>query len=200
MVAKRVQWASHLQLLAELRHIEPRIWRRLLVPAATPLTVLHGVFQFVFGWNDSHLHEFEVAGVRFAASSIEDEELAVDENAAPLGALVRQGSKFVYRYDFGDDWMLDIKVESVLDPDRKAFRFACVDGRRAGPPDDCGGAHGYEELVRTLADPSAPDHAEMKRWVGRRFDPEKFDAEKLNKKLATVSKVFDRAMKRRSAD
>ena len=51
-----------------------------------------------------------------------------------------------------------------------------VDGRRAAPPEDCGGPPGYEELLRVLSDPSAPEHADMCTWVGPDFEAEQFDA------------------------
>jgi hypothetical protein len=35
--------------------------------------------------------------------------------------------------------------------------------------------HAYHELLKTLADPSDPEHASMLEWVGGSFDPEEFD-------------------------
>jgi len=58
-------------------------------------------------------------------------------------------------------------------------------GERSAPPDDCGGPHGYESLLETLADPDDPDHASSHAWACRqkgrrgRFDPEAFDEQKL---------------------
>ena len=52
---------------------------------------------------------------------------------------------------------------------------ACLDGRRACPPEDCGGPWGYKELLEILADPSHEEHAERVEWVGEwgggRLDP-----------------------------
>jgi hypothetical protein len=36
----------------------------------------------------------------------------------------------------------------------------------------------------------------MRRWVGRRFEPEKIELERVNKKLATMARRFDRATRR----
>jgi hypothetical protein len=38
----------------------------------------------------------------------------------------------------------------------------------------------------------------MKRWVGRRFDPERFDMPAVNKKLATLAKRFAPRVRRSS--
>ncbi len=52
---------------------------------------------------------------------------------------------------------------------------ACVDGRRACPPEDCGGTWGYRDLLEILTDPTHPEHDERREWIGRPFDPEAFD-------------------------
>ncbi len=69
-------------------------------------------------------------------------------------------------------------VEKVLAADDGAPVTvpACVDGRRACPPEDCGGPWGYEELLAIFADPSHPEHAERREWLGRPFDPDAFEA------------------------
>jgi len=54
-----------LQLRIELRDIEPVIWRCVLVPDTITLVRLHAVIQAAMGWWDSHLHEFDIAGLRY---------------------------------------------------------------------------------------------------------------------------------------
>lgn len=95
-----------------------------------------------------------------------------------LDAVAGEGSKFDYVYDFGDDWRHRIVVEKVLAPDDGAAVTvpACVDGRRACPPEDCGGTWGYEELLAILADPSHPECEATRLWAGHEFDPAAFDA------------------------
>ncbi|PZN93814.1 MAG: hypothetical protein DCF30_21190 [Hyphomicrobiales bacterium] len=46
---------------------------------------------------------------------------------------------------------------------------------RARPPEDVGGASGYERFLVVMADASDPEHADTKRWCGGQFDPEWFD-------------------------
>lgn len=38
----------------------PSIWRRIQVPGNMNLLDLHDVFQAVMGWQDSHLHQFNI--------------------------------------------------------------------------------------------------------------------------------------------
>jgi hypothetical protein len=42
----------------------------------------------------------------------------------------------------------------------------------------------------TLSDPEDDEYQDVKRWVGRRFDPERFDLPAVNKKLGTLAKRF----------
>src|SRR5271168_249067 len=57
-----------LQLRAVLRGISPLIWRRLLVPSDTTIAQLHEVLQVAFGWEDMHLHRFEIRGREYGLS------------------------------------------------------------------------------------------------------------------------------------
>ena len=51
----------------------------------------------------------------------------------------------------------------------------CTGGRRARPPEDCGGVSGYENVLAVLADPADEEHASMLEWVGGSFDPDGFE-------------------------
>ncbi len=181
------------ELRITLRHIDPPIWRALRVPADVPLSVLHEVLQTAFGWTNSHLHDFHVGDIRFGMSEVEDEQFSVDERAAPLGAVARAGSKLAYEYDFGDSWEHDIVVERV--DSRGDGAILCTGGARACPPEDCGGAYGYAHMLEVLANPRDEEHANMKQWVPRAFDSEKFDLAAVNRKLATLSKRVVRLRK-----
>ena len=52
----------------------------------------------------------------------------------------------------------------------------CLDGSRACPPEDVGGAWGYAEFLEAIAEPKHERHGELLEWIGGEFDPEKFDA------------------------
>ena len=40
---------------------KPPVWRRLEIPSAMPLNLVHVVLQVAFGWHGYHLHAFETA-------------------------------------------------------------------------------------------------------------------------------------------
>ncbi|MCC7172148.1 MAG: plasmid pRiA4b ORF-3 family protein, partial [Planctomycetes bacterium] len=71
-------------------------------------------------------------------------------------------------------------------------------GERACPPEDIGGIGGYEVFLDALADPKHVSHDDYVAWIGS-FDPDEFDLERINAKLArTGAKRRPRKSKRAS--
>lgn len=50
------------QLKVTLAGVTPMAWRRLQVRSATTLAELHEVLQVAMGWENCHLHAFEIGG------------------------------------------------------------------------------------------------------------------------------------------
>lgn len=177
--------ARSLRLRASLREIAPEIWRVLLVRESSSLATLHAVLQRAMGWTNSHLYEFEINGQRFTDletwEPFGDDEAPGDCRAIRLRDLaLKEGSIFTYLYDFGDHWLHDVTVEEIGPISKGETLPRCTAGARACPPEDCGGTHGYFDLLEALHDSSHPEHASSRVWVGGRFDPETFDLRKAN--------------------
>jgi hypothetical protein len=156
---------SVLRVKVQLMDISPPIWRRLEVPADLTLAQLHDVLQSVFGWNDTHLHAFErpmARGERGRGGWPRRERVPDGrERRLRIGTLLAEpGDVLHYRYDFGDDWDHRIVLEDRLDPADGIAYPRCTAGRRAAPPEDCGGAPGYENL---LAAPRRPQPSRTRR-------------------------------------
>ena len=83
--------------------------------------------------------------------------------------------KLMYGYDFGDGWEHDVLLEKILPFKRGTELPQCTAGRRACPPEDCGGEPGYLNLLEVLADPKHEEHESMLEWVGGHYDPAAFD-------------------------
>jgi hypothetical protein len=163
-------------LRLELLEIEPPIWRRIQVPGSFTLADVHDVTQLVMGWEDSHMHLFEIGGARYGFGDNEFDDDEQDDSAVLLGDLgLRQGDCFRYLYDFGDDWEHLVTVEAVRRDSRPADVPRLLGGERACPPEDCGGVHGYQEVLEALADPAHEEHASLRAWLGRPWDPEAYD-------------------------
>ena len=55
-------------------------------------------------------------------------------------------NKALYEYDFGDGWEHTVVLEKVL-PAKPGVNYPiCIDGKRACPPEDCGGFE-FEYIV-----------------------------------------------------
>jgi hypothetical protein len=164
------------QLKATIVGTKPPVWRRLLVEETASLQDLHHILQGAFGWYDCHLHEFEIDGVRYGTDDGEGwDPPPKDDQRVRLGAVAKQGTTIKYTYDFGDNWVHRLVVEKV-GPAQPATTYpSCIGGRRACPPEDCGGVWGYEAFLAAIADPDHPEHESRLEWVGGEFDPEAFD-------------------------
>ncbi|MBM5810409.1 MAG: plasmid pRiA4b ORF-3 family protein [Gammaproteobacteria bacterium] len=176
------------RLKVSLRGIRPPIWRRFQVPADMTLRKLHDCLQEVMGWTDSHLHQFEAGGVIYGTPDADFGVATINETRARLEQVLRRPKdRLTYEYDFGDGWEHDVVLEGILPP-APAARYPIVeDGKRACPPEDCGGPYGYLCFLEIIADPRHPEHEEMLEWAGGQFDPEAFEVPEAKKTGRTRS-------------
>ncbi len=178
------------QLRVSLLGIKPPIWRRVLARQDVKLPQLHAILQIVMGWTNSHLHQFKVGDVVFAQPDQEyDEPGPIDYRRITLNQIApRRSSTCIYEYDFGDSWDHLITVEDELPIETVRGPVPrCLEGERACPPEDCGGAYGYADLLKALRNPRHPEHDGSVEWVGPDFDPERFDLERVNDGLARLA-------------
>jgi hypothetical protein len=177
-------------LTISLDEVEPRVWRRLEIPAGYNFNRLHQVLNAAMGWLDMHLHEFEVAGKRYGdgVDMAAEADAALPEADLVIGDVARSRQhRFAYWYDFGDDWWHTVEIESVVPALSGVFYPRCTDGAGACPPEDCGGPPGFEELKRALADPGHPDHEDLKEWYGGKVDLDLFSIEATSALLRQVT-------------
>lgn len=180
--------AAILQLHIELRGTRPKVWRRVLVPETITLARLHLVIQAAFGWGHSHLHEFVAGdGERYGTPDpMYDEPGSITSESTRLTTALNR-STLSYVYDFGDYWDHRIKVEKKLAPIPEFVLPFCTGGACATPPEDCGGAPGYAQFVRAMANPDDPEHDNLVEWIGTdTWDPLAFDTIEINDRLAEV--------------
>jgi hypothetical protein len=180
------------QLKITLDDIEPEIWRRVVVPSSLTLAELHAVIQGAMGWQDCHLHMYEIDSRRYeipGSDGLSALEESLDERAYRLEDLLAVGMEFCYAYDFGDDWGHWIDVEEHREASRGETSPKCAAGNRACPPEDCGGPFGYPEFLDALANASHPDHGHLKEWVGA-FEPEAFSTTQANALIAAIFALY----------
>jgi hypothetical protein len=176
----------------------PPVWRRVLVPAQFSFLRFHKVIQASFGWENYHLFQFSPNG--YTAEVLIEIPFEDDNLFGPVQKKLHAGNtklseifsepkqKFIYIYDFGDDWIHQLTLETITED--KLLRAACTDGKGACPPEDCGGAPGYSYLKEILANSKHPEHKGMKEWLGlapkEKWDAETFDLETTMKLVSKI--------------
>lgn len=183
MARKAATTGDIVKLKVTLTGMRPPVWRRLLIPAAMTLGDLHIAIQAAMGWENAHLHDFDIAGDRFGDPANTDH--VDDEADMTLAGVLEAGvARFKYTYDFGDDWIHLITIEGTI-PRVEGHRYpACIAGKRACPPEDTGGPYGLANILAVRADPSHPDHEEISGWMEEDFDPNAFSIEEADAAVA----------------
>jgi hypothetical protein len=147
------------------------------------------LIQTAMGWTNSHLHQFEIADLRytdprFMTGDFEDFG-ALDYSGMRISDLVAiHGSqlRMAYEYDFGDGWQHEVILEKVMASEPGAKYPRCLDGERACPPEDVGGVYGFADYVEAIANPHHSEYRELLKWNGP-FDPAQFDAKKATSRM-----------------
>ena len=179
--------SNYVSLRIELLHVNPLIWRRLLVPASITLPDLHLAIQGAMGWTNSHLHQFDIDGTSYGEPDEYGEVKILPEQSKKLStALGKNVREFLYQYDFGDNWQHRVVVEQTQKAHAAWSGPLCAEGERACPPEDIGGSHGYQEFLEAIADPEHDEHVQMLTWVGGIFDPEGFDINSANQRISAL--------------
>lgn len=176
------------QLKITLKEVKPPIWRRIEVPANTKLTDLKRQILRAMGWGGGHLSSFEFDREEYMDdTAFMSQELGLD--GLPMSktrlnqVLTAEKQKGIFCYDFGDGWEHVVLLEKILDAEKGVTYPRCTAGKRACPPDDCGGPWGYADFLEAIKDPKHPEHEDMLEWVGGAFDAEAFDLERVNEGL-----------------
>lgn len=165
-----------------LEATSPVVRRKVMVDGSFSLEALHSVLQLVFGWQMSHLYEFQIGKTRYSTPD-EDDYFPTEDVDIEIQDAIGSENHFFYNYDFGDGWRHKVSVEAVVEPN-DIFQYPiCIDGANACPPEDCGGAPGFSNLKEAISNPDHPEHDEILRWLGGYYNPNSFDANRINRDL-----------------
>lgn len=181
------------QFKVTLQKIRPPIWRRILVPHTCNLDDLHVIIQCAMGWSNHYLHAFEYKGQSYKSASLFGNGRQFDalntRNVTLADLSLKVQDSILYIYEFIDYWEHQIVLEDIQEPDFLTKYPFCVDGRRACPPEDCGGPEGYKKILVTYKNKRDANHHDIAEWLPKDFDPEFFDRDDVN---LTLSRFYDR--------
>ena len=188
MVKMEKKFDEVYQFKITLKGSKPPIWRRIQVPSIYSFWDLHIAIQDCMGWLDYHLHQFDIkdpSSMRKVRIGIPDKEGFDPDILSGWKQKIAEyfsmeNSSAGYIYDFGDSWEHNVKLEKIIPRDENINYPICIKGKRAGPPEDCGGLWGYENLFEILKDTGHEEYEETMAWLGKEFDPEYFDANEVH--------------------
>jgi hypothetical protein len=179
-----------------LRDHKPAIWRKVDVPSNLSLRHLGDLILSLMGWGGGHLNQFlkgnvcylpyyqrdpsDEADFDWACENVNQEDYTIGD------LLSSKGSSVVFEYDFGDGWEHDVRLSDVAEyEDGEAREIVFRGGKRACPPEDCGGMWGFEDLLSILAKLKAGkrlssgerEHLEWADW-DKDYDPEELNLDR----------------------
>jgi hypothetical protein len=166
-----------------LLEIVPPIWRRLRIPVHLTLRRFHTVIQESMGWRDARPHRFRVGENAFGNTS-DPAEAIKDSRWVTVQDVVAAGFRtFHYEYGSTDPWVHAILVEALDDARPENQRPYCLSGERACPPEESNSPDDYVDRIVAGRGP----YAKPGFWPHERFDPERFDVERVNAALAALN-------------
>jgi hypothetical protein len=188
---------SIFRLKITLNETDPQVLRVVDVPAWFNFQQFHTLIQRAMPWSNSHLFEFQAFGHKADRKGIRigDEDMGGDSPFHKLAKLqlsdvITSKSVWIkYWYDFGDDWMHTITVQSIDTAEPGVDYPRLVEAANACPPEDIGGVWRYYDLQGAWKDRNSSDYWEARETFGRNFDPTKFDLKKAQKNLAPLNKI-----------
>lgn len=176
------------QFKITLKWSKPSIWRRILVRSSSTFKEFSMVILCAMGWEDYHLHSFRVinpitrekvdiyprgpcGGLPFGRGEV------LEDTNILSSYFSMDNPKGSYLYDFGDNWEHVIVLEKIFDEDSTQNYPQCIAGKRACPPEDCGGICGYQMILEGLADPENPEYQDHLEWLSfhGEYDPTHFN-------------------------
>ena len=181
------------ELKISLSGIKPTIYRTIQIEEHRTFFELHAAVQIAFGWENSHMHIFEIGDDRIGMSEFdefEDDHTIEERNIRLFQTGLNEKDKFEYIYDFGDHWVHEIQLTKILES-KKTFYPKCIKGAMNRPPEDCGGIHGFEDFKEIMGNRKHPEFKEMKTWYGGMYDEELFLKDQINEDFKNFDTIVE---------
>ncbi len=176
--------ATVLTFRIHLKHL-PEIWRTFKVNGYISFEDFHLVIQQVMGWENYHLHQFEYGEKNVIGDPmlLERDDIA-NSTIIPLEEFFNTlQMKMEYIYDFGDYWEHIIELVEKEETDA-LISPVCIEGEMNCPPENCGGAHNYRQLITDFPEKIVFDQLHSKSLL--HFYPKNFNPVAINYSLTKM--------------
>lgn len=185
------QFASVYQFRIDLTGVKPPVWRRVQVPGNYSFKALHVAIQNLMDWlvYAGSSYEFHVQnpstglaeGIgcscygRARFYGIDEPEFRISDYFSADNPRANYTCAHESRWDFA------VRLEKILPADPLELYPICIAGKRAAPPEDCGGASAYQQIQAHGAEhrSTAPDGelSSGEDSLEENRDPEHFDCD-----------------------
>ncbi|WP_168735745.1 plasmid pRiA4b ORF-3 family protein [Cohnella fermenti] len=112
-------------------------WRRIRLSSHCTLYDLHQAIQDAFDFGDDHLYAFFMDGKKWSTKFVfysPDDTDRPTVTEAYLGELeLSVGQKFLYLFDFGDEWAFTVTVEDIQAVDTREEQPQVIESRGQAP-------------------------------------------------------------------
>ncbi len=134
---------KRLILRAVLRQVSPMVIRLVSVSDHMQLAKFHDIFWAILGWHGDLGYIIRVHAEEFNSFRRKTRSKALHE------LKLHRQEKFLYVCDTLHMWEWDVRVIDIQDAAEEEDDFPiCTGGRRAAPPEHCGGPTGYRLMLK----------------------------------------------------
>ena len=127
------------------------------------------------------------------AMFLDDDEDLVEANQINLNQLTdRKDWKLEFQYDYGDNWEIDVTLNSVEKQEISLSLLPRVlEGKGFGIIEDVGGVGGLDEFSKAMKKGKGTSYNEYCDWLGiTSFDINAFDIDDINFRLKKLVRVY----------
>ena len=188
-----------IQFKITLEKTKPIIWRRVLVEKQTTFLELHRIIQSSMGRGSNYIFHFKVDGYVLGEPTNDlnqsaKKKVIIDSREITLESVfVSPGEMFTYSSDLLNRWKHKIILEKFQPKKPKLNYPTCIEGELAAPPEDCESVEDYYYWLDIIQYRNHLWRRSVLKWLGRNFDPARFDKEQVNKKLINLKKGINKS-------
>ena len=171
--AKDKKYKSYI-IKVTIKNTHPPVWRRLQIPTGITFHELNAIIQIAFNWCGYHLYSFEIGSREnrdYTVIEIPNDMLydfdfkIVNSTKTKIDKYFDKIEKLEYTYDFGDNWVHNIQIESVVESEEKLKNPICLKAKMASLSVVCDGPWWYEDLLNVINNPKDKRYKDMKDWL-----------------------------------
>jgi hypothetical protein len=114
-----------------------RVWRQIAIPGEATLEALSEAILDAFDFDNDHLHLFRYRNRFGIFEEVKHSYMEESPSTAEVkvGELPLQpGSALEYLFDFGDDWLFEVRLEKLEPTNPKIRKPVLIDSRGQAPP------------------------------------------------------------------